>query len=61
MVGTSDEFDSMVILKDDRWTIQALATLTLWNWGNTVYKVGENKVKVTQAEDSKIQLIESIT
>jgi outer membrane protein TolC len=48
-------------MKDDRWTIQALATLTLFNWGNTAYKVGENKVKVNQAEDSKTQLIESIT
>ncbi len=45
----------------DRWTIQALATFTLWNWGNTAFKVGENKVKVTQAEDSKNQLIDSVT
>jgi outer membrane protein len=45
----------------DNWTIQALATFTLWNWGNTAFKVGENKVKVTQAEDSKTQLIDSIT
>jgi outer membrane protein len=45
----------------DGWTVQALATFTLWNWGNTAFKVGENKVKVTQAEDSKTQLIESIT
>ncbi len=45
----------------DRWTVQALATFTLWNWGNTAFKVGENKVKVTQAEDSKDQLIDSIT
>ena len=43
------------------WQIQALATFTLWNWGNTVFKVGENKVKVTQAEDSKNQLVDSIT
>jgi len=48
-------------MKNERWTVQALATFTLWNWGNTAFKVGENKVKVTQAEDSKIQLIESIT
>lgn len=48
-------------MKDERWTIQALATITLFNWGNTAYKVGENKVKVSQAEDSKTQLIESIT
>jgi outer membrane protein len=48
-------------MKDERWTVQALATITLFNWGNTAYKVGENKVKVTQAEDSKTQLIDSIT
>ena len=46
--------------KDERWTVQALATFTLWNWGNTCFKVGENKVRVTQAEDSKDQLIDSI-
>jgi outer membrane protein len=46
---------------NDRWTVQASATFTLWNWGNTAFKVGENKVKVTQAEDSKNQLIDSIT
>ena len=45
----------------DRWTIQALASFTLWDWGNTAFKVGENKVKVTQAEDSKNQLIDSVT
>ncbi len=44
-----------------RGTIQALATFTLWNWGNTAFKVGENKVKVTQAEDTKGELIDSIT
>jgi outer membrane protein len=48
-------------MKNERWTVQALATFTLWNWGNTAFKVGENKVKVIQAEDSKKQLIESIT
>ena len=48
-------------MKDERWTIQTLATFTLWNWGNTAFKVGESKVKVTQAEDSKTQLVESIT
>ncbi len=45
----------------NRWSVQALATFTLWNWGNTVFKVGENKVKVTQAEDSKKQQIDSVT
>jgi outer membrane protein len=48
-------------MKGERWTVQTLATFTLWNWGNTAYKVGESKVKVTQAEDSKTQLLESIT
>ena len=45
----------------DMWSIQASATFTLWNWGNTAFKVGESKVKVTQAEDAKHQLIDSIT
>jgi outer membrane protein len=58
----SDDLDLSGGFKfSDRWTVQALATFTLWNWGNTAFKVGENKVKVTQAEDSKTQLIESIT
>ncbi len=58
----SDDIDVSGGVKfSDRWTIQALATFTLWNWGNTSFKVGENRVKVTQAEDSKTQLIESIT
>ncbi|MGA2467717.1 MAG: TolC family protein [Thermodesulfobacteriota bacterium] len=48
-------------IQSDRWIVEALATFTLWNWGNTYFKVGENKVKVTQAEDSKNQLIDSIT
>ena len=45
----------------DRWWVQGLASFPLWNWGNTSFKVGENKVKVTQAEDSKNQLIDAIT
>jgi outer membrane protein len=48
-------------IKSEGWTAQALATFTLWNWGNTAFKVGENKVKLGQAEDSKTQEIESIT
>ena len=45
----------------NRWSVAALATFTLWDWGNTYFKVGENKVKVTQAEDSKTLLIDSVT
>ena len=56
----SDEFDMMGDLRGERWTAQALAALTIFDWGRTAYKVGENKVKVTQAEDSKIQLVEGI-
>jgi outer membrane protein TolC len=44
----------------ERWSVQALATITLWNWGNTSYKVGEGKVRVTQAEDGKGQVVEAI-
>jgi outer membrane protein TolC len=57
----SEEPMLMGDLRSERWTIQTLATITLGDWGKTAHKVGESKVKVTQAEDSKIQLIEGIT
>jgi len=57
---TSDEYSLHSDLESERWNLQALATLTIFDWGNTAYKVGESKVKVTQAEDSKTQLIEGI-
>lgn len=57
---TSEELSTYGDLRGERWTVQALATFTLWNWGNTSFKVGESKVKVTQAEDAKIQLLELI-
>lgn len=47
--------------RGERWSIQGVATITLGDWGKTAYRVGESKVKVTQAEDAKIQLIEGIT
>jgi outer membrane protein len=56
----SNEFDMMGDLRDERWTAQVLAALTIFDWGRTAYKVGESKVRVTQAEDSKTQLIEGI-
>lgn len=46
--------------RGERWTVQGVATLTLGDWGKTAYKIGESKVKVTQAEHAKLQLIESI-
>jgi len=48
-------------IASDVWMVQALATFTLWNWGNTAFKVGETKVKVKQAEDAKTQVIDSVT
>jgi outer membrane protein TolC len=45
----------------DNWTIGALATFTIWNWGKTAFTVGESKVKVKQAEDALNQEIDSIT
>jgi outer membrane protein TolC len=56
----SEEPGLMGDLRAERWSMQALATLTLWEWKKTAYKVGESKVKVTQAEDSKVQLTEGI-
>jgi outer membrane protein TolC len=44
----------------ERWNIRALATFTIWEWGRTAYNVGESRVRVNQAEDSRIQLVESI-
>jgi outer membrane protein len=44
----------------DRWTIQTSATFTLGDWGKTAYKVGESKIGVTQAEDSKNVVKEGI-
>ncbi len=57
----SDEPLLMGDHRGERWTVQGLATFTLGDWGKTAYKVGESKVKVTQAEDSKVQLMEGIT
>ena len=58
---SSDWWTTDGSIQSERWMVEALATFTLWNWGNTAFKVGENKVKVTQAEDSKNQTIDSIT
>jgi outer membrane protein len=57
---TSEEATTYGDIRTERWTVQALATFTLWNWGNTAFKVGESKVRVTQAEDTKTQLVEAI-
>ena len=57
----SDQLDLQGEKGGDRWSIQTLATFTLWNWGNTAYKVGENKVKVSQAEYAKLQVQDNIT
>ena len=54
-IGLGGDFPS------DKWTVQTLATFTFGDWGKTAYKVGESKVKVTQAEDLKNQLIDGIT
>ena len=43
------------------WNILGLATFTLGDWGKVAYQVGENKVKVTQAVDSKTRLIDFVT
>jgi outer membrane protein TolC len=57
---TSDEFYLNGDAKSERWNVNALATFTLWEWGKTYYRVGESKVRVTQAEDAKTQLLETI-
>jgi outer membrane protein len=47
-------------MRADRWSVQGLATYTIFEWGRTAYRVGESKVKVNQAENSKTQLVEGI-
>jgi outer membrane protein len=57
---SSEELSTYGDFRGERWTVQALATFTFWNWGSTAFKVGESRVKVTQAEDAKLQLLEGI-
>jgi len=63
--GNYNRFSEGVALSgditSDRLTFQTLATFTLWNWGNTAYKVGESKVQVSQAQDVKGEILDSIT
>jgi len=56
----SEEPSLLGDFRSERWTIQGVATFTLGDWGKTAYRVGESRVKVTQAEDAKIQLVEGI-
>jgi outer membrane protein TolC len=56
----SDEFSLYGDLNSQRWRLEAFATFNLFDWGKTAYKVGETKVKVTQSEDSKMQVIDGI-
>lgn len=61
--GYSRVSDDALLMGDyrgERWTVQGVATITLGDWGKTAYKVGESKVKVAQAEDAKVQLVEGI-
>jgi outer membrane protein len=44
----------------ERWTVQALATLAFSDWWRLGYKVGESKVKVSQAQETKYQVVDNI-
>jgi outer membrane protein TolC len=48
-------------LSEDRWTIEGQATFTLFDWGKAINRVSESKVRVTQAEKAKSQLLDTIT
>jgi outer membrane protein TolC len=58
--ATSEEATLLGDLRGSKWNGTALATFTIFEWGKTAYRVGESKVKVTQSEDSKTQLVEGI-
>ena len=42
------------------WNVGGLITFTLGDWGRVGHRVSESKVKVTQTENSKNQVVESI-
>ena len=44
----------------ERYTVQALATLAFSDWWRLGYKVGESKVKVTQAREAQYQVVDNI-
>jgi outer membrane protein len=56
----SDQFFLNGDLKSDRWSISAVASMTLWDWGKVYNQVGASKVRVTQTEDSKTQIVEGV-
>jgi len=56
----SDQFFLNGDLATDRWSISAVASMTLWDWGKVYNQVGASKVRVTQAEDSKTQIAEGV-
>jgi outer membrane protein len=56
----SDDYDLRGDLRSERWTVETVATITLGDWGKTGYRVGESKVRVAQAQDSKDQVVEGI-
>jgi outer membrane protein len=58
---SSEEFHLNGDIKTERWSYQALATITFWEWGRTGYQVGESKTRVTQSELGKMQLVDAIT
>jgi len=57
---TSEEFHLNGDLQDKRWTVEALASYTIFEWGKTAYRVGESKVRVSQAENVKTELVEGV-
>jgi len=44
----------------ERWSVQALASIAFSDWWRLGYKVGESKVKVAQAQDTKNQVIDNV-
>ncbi|MEI9478584.1 MAG: TolC family protein [Deltaproteobacteria bacterium] len=44
----------------ERWTVQTLATIAFSDWWRLGYKVGQSKVQVLQAQETKYQVIDNI-
>ena len=45
---------------NERYTVLAQATLAFSDWWRLGYKVGESKVRVTQAQEAKYQIVDNI-
>jgi len=57
---SSDQAQLSAWPSDENWRVQAIASIAFSDWWRLGYKVGESKVKVTQAQESKDQVVDNV-